>query len=140
MFLSKDELRTRSNIEIIDAITRNDNTIVEIIISESISLMKGYLSARFDVAQIFAGYTPPEPDTRDPVVVKILKDIVIYEVYSSHNPNIMSKVVNDNMERAINWLKEVQACHINPDLPKHPDPQTINYVIAGSNPKRTLHY
>jgi hypothetical protein len=140
MFLTKDELKTRSNIELIDAITRNDGTIIEIIISESIALMKGYLSARFDVAVIFAGFTPPDPDNRDPVVLKILKDIVIYEVYSSHNPNIMSKVVNDNMERAINWLKEVQACNINPDLPKHPDPQTINYIISGSNTKRSLHY
>lgn len=145
MFLSIAELKTRANPEIIDAITQNDDAIVEMIISETITLMKGYLNARFNADAIFNHSAPdpgpdPGPDPRDPVVVKILKDIVIYEVYSLHNPNIVSDVIEKNMERAMEWLRGVQAAKINPDLPKHPDPDEISYIISGSNPQRTLHY
>lgn len=193
MFLTVEELKTRANIEIIDAITQNDDTVVEMIISESIALMKGYLSARFDVASIFSHNAPPAPepvegepveddpieddpvedepveddpplepletlesspepepeppvsepvedDLRDPVVLKILKDIVIYEVYAMHNPNIVSEIIEKNMDRALNWLEAVQACKVNPDLPKHPVPNEIKYIISGSNPQRSLHY
>lgn len=177
MFLTVEYLKTRANIEIIDAITQNDDTVVEMIISESIALMKGYLSARFDVASIFSHNAPdpiapgdsigdddpaeddpenppsetlepletlpepePPPDLRDPVVLKILKDIVVYEVYALHNPNIVSEIIEKNMDRALNWLEAVQACKINPDLPKHPETNEIKYIISGSNPQRTLHY
>lgn len=137
-FLIKDELKTKSHIEIIDAITRDDDAIVDMIISESISFMKGYLTARFDADAVFNR----TGGQRDQVVLKILKAIVIYEIYSSHNPRMMSEVVKANHEQAIAWLKEVRKGNINPDLPtlsvEGENPKSS--IIYGSNPRRGSQY
>jgi len=134
-FLTKTELKTRTHLEIINAIIKNDDTIIDMIISESITYMKGFLRARFDVDVVF----DKTGNDRDQVVLKILKDIVIYEIYSSHNPAMMTKVVQDNHDRAQKWLKEVQKENINPDLTKRTD-EGINYIAYGSNTKRSSHY
>ncbi len=137
-FLTKDELKTKSHIEIIDAITRDDDTIVDMIISESISFMKGYLTARYDADAVFS----KTGSLRDQVVLKILKAIVIYEIYSSHNPRMMSEVVKANHEQAIAWLKEVRKGNINPDLPtlsvEGENPKSS--ITFGSNPRRGSQY
>jgi uncharacterized protein DUF1320 len=137
-FLTKEELKTKSHIEIIDAITRGDDAIVEMIISESITFMKGYLTARYDVNAVFAA----SGNNRDQVVLKMLKAIVIYEIYSSHNPQMMTQVVKDNNDRAIKWLEKVQKASINPSLPiaVNEDNEKVSYVKHGSNTKRGNHY
>ena len=136
-FLVKSELKTKSHIEIIDAITEGDDTIVDMIISESISFMKGYLTSRYDVTKIFSA----SGTNRDLVALKMLKALVIYEVYSSHNPRMMPQTVEDENKRAIAWLKAVQKGEINPALPLlSDDSSTAGYVKYGSNPKRENHY
>jgi phage gp36-like protein len=137
-FLTKDELKTRSHIEIIDAITRNDDTIIDMIISESISYMKGYLNARYNVDSIFTALGAD----RDHVVLKMLKAIVIYEIYASHNPQMMTQTVKDNNDRAVKWLEKVQATDINPDLPLKKDDADEELLTAkfGSNTRRENHY
>jgi len=124
--------------EIIEAITEGDDTIVPIIISECITQMKGYLSSRYDADAIFA--SPGETDTRDPVVLKMLKNLVIYEIYSLHNPQMMTKIVDDNHKLAIEWLKNVQAQKINPDLPLVDSSNPITYIQGGGNPRRVSHF
>lgn len=138
-FLTEAELKTKSHIEIIEAITEGDDTIVPIIIDECIQEMKGYLSSRFDVEAIFAD-PPLEGDTRDPVVINMLKKLVIYEIYSLHNPQMMTKVVNDNHTLAIEWLKGVQAQKINPNLPLVDDSNPVTYIQGGGNTRRVSHY
>lgn len=137
-FLTKEELKTRSHIEIIDTITRGDEAIIDMIISESITFMKGYLIARYDTTSVFAA----TGDNRDQVVLKMLKAIVIYEIYSSHNPQMMTQVVQDNNDRAIKWLEQVRKANINPNLPTatNEDNQEVSYIKYGSNTKRGNHY
>jgi len=137
-FLTKDELKTKSHIEIIDAITRSDDAIIDMIISESISYMKGYLNARYDVEAVFGA----SGNDRDPVVLKILKAIVIYEIYASNNPQMMTQVIKDNNDRAIKWLEKVQQTEINPDLPLKKDEDNNDLLTAkfGSNERRENHY
>ena len=135
-FLTEAELKTRSHLAIIQAITEDDNTIVPIIISESISLMKGYLSARFDVLAIFE----KTGADRDEVVLKMLKDIVLYGIYSLGNPQMMTKVVQDNKDGAMEWLKGVQAQKINPDLPSVDSANPVTYINSGGNARRSSHY
>lgn len=135
-FLTEAELKTAQHTEIISAITRADNTIVPIIIDESIAFMKGYLNSRYDVDAEFA----LEDTDRNLVLVKILKALVIYEIYSLHNPRMMTEVIKDNYSRAIDWLKQVQKGNVNPDL-AIPDPDTdVEYIKYGSNTKRENHY
>lgn len=138
-FLTQDELITKSHAEIIEAITEGDDTIVPIIIDECIAHMKGYLSNRFDVETVFAD--PGEGgDERDPVVLKMLKNLVIYEIYSMHNPQMMTQVVKDNHELAIEWLKGVQSQKINPNLPQTDESNPVTYIESGGNERRVSHY
>jgi hypothetical protein len=135
-FLTEAELKTKSHIEIIEAITEGDDTIVPIMISECISHMKGYLSARYDVDTIFTS----EGTDRDDVILKMLKNLVIYEIYASHNPQMMTKIVEDNHKLALEWLKMVQSQKINPDLPAVDPLNPATYMVGGGNPRRTSHY
>ena len=52
-FLEKEDLRTKSTIEIIDLITNSDNTTIEEIIADNIAIMKSYLFKHYDVDAIF---------------------------------------------------------------------------------------
>ena len=137
-FLTQAELVTKSHAEIIEAITEGDDTIVPIIINECIAHMKGYFSARFDVAAIFA--EPSETVTRDPVVLKMLKNLVIYEIYSLHNPQMMTKIVEENHKLAIEWLKSVQSQKINPNLPVVSSTDPVTYMESGGNARRASYY
>lgn len=135
-FLTEAELKTKQHAEIISSITRADDTIVPIIIDESIAFMKGYLNARYDVDAEFA----KEDTERNLVLLKILKAIVVYEIYSLHNPRMMTEVAKENHSRAIAWLKEVQKGAVNPDL-DIPDPDDdVEHIKYGSNTKRNNHY
>ena len=136
-FLEKEELKTKSHLEMINAITRNDDTIIEMIISESISYMIGFLSSRYLTNEIFN----KTGAARDLTVLKILKSIVIYEIYASHNPALITQHMKDANDRANDWLKQVRASKINPDLPK-PIEEDSNktYIQYGSSERRNNHY
>ncbi len=135
-FLTENELKTLQHAEIITAITRADDTIVPMMIDESIAYMKGYLNARFDVAAEFA----KEGGERNIVLLKILKAMVIYEIYSLANPAKMTEVVKENNARAMKWLTEVQKGNVNPDL-DIPDPDDdTQYIKWGGNKKKENHY
>lgn len=136
-FLTKQELKTTSHMEFIEAITRRDDTIIDMIISENTSYIKSFLSARYEVDNEF-NKTGSE---RDQVLLKILKALVIYDIYSSHNPQQMTEVIKDNRDQAEAWLKAVRKGDVNPDLEKPSDEDSPkNYIQYGSNTKRTQHY
>lgn len=130
-FITKAELKTRTHTEIIDAITRSDDTIIDMIIDENISYMKSFLRARFDVETVFAATGA----NRNQVLVKVLKDLVVFEIYSSHNPVQVTEVLKDCRSRAEAWLKAVQREEINPDLPAAVS-SSNKYIQYGSNTKR----
>lgn len=134
-FLSKQDFDSRIYAEILDAITRNDDTIVDVMIDVAISEMKGYLSARYDTDAIFS----QSGSNRHPVILEFAKDIALYHLHSIHDPAKIPEIRVDRYKRAIEWLKEVNAGHINPDLPLSQD-QKKDYVAFGSNPKRQNHY
>lgn len=129
-FLTKEELTTRAHMEIINAITRDNDSIVDSIIGECISYMKGYLASRYDVDKAFAATGV----ARDLVLLRMLKALVIYEVYCLANPNMVTQTVKDNNEQAVTWLKGVQKSDINPDLPMPP------VSSDGDNPKCPIQY
>lgn len=133
-FLTKDELKTHGHVEIIDAITRSDDTIIDMLIEENISYMKGYLNSRYDVKSVFEA----TGDHRNKVVLKLLKALVIYDVYNSHNPQHISDNLREERDRAVEWLKMVQKQEVNPDLPTLDTDE--QYLQFGSNVKRTQHY
>ena len=118
-FLNKEELKTVATAEIVNIIVNSDNTIVAQIIEESIDLMKGYLHQNFDTQEIFEA----QNDERSLTVLKYLKDIVIYEIYSRRSRQI-NTLVKERYDEAMLWLDKVAKGTINPGLPTRIDPNT----------------
>ena len=136
-FLVKADFSSAIHTEILDAMTRNDDTIVDVAIDTAITEMKGYLTARYDVDAIFN----TTGTGRHPVILAFAKDIALYHLHCVHNPNKLPEMRTKRYERAMEWLKSVNALKINPDLPTatiaEPDKKQIQF---GSNPKRQNHY
>ncbi len=101
-FLTKAELKTVADLAIVDIIVGLDNTIVEQIIAESIDVMSSYLSNYYDPAVIFAATGAD----RSLMVIKHLKDLVIYEIYIRHTRD-MNEVAKMRYEEAMNWLEKM---------------------------------
>lgn len=101
-FLVKEELKTVSDINIVNKITNLDDEIVVDIIDESIDMMKGYLSRYYDAEAIFN----KEGDERKKSVLKKLKDIVIYEIYNRNKWGVDSSTEKSYAE-AMNWLEKL---------------------------------
>jgi len=126
MFLTKDELKTVSDITIVNKITNMDDTIVAEIISESIDLMKSYLSRYYDAEAIFDA----EGDARKKAVVKKLKDIVICEIYNRNKWGVDS-ATEKSYDEAINWLEKLNTGEFGDGtLPPVPD-ETDNTGAEG---------
>jgi phage gp36-like protein len=133
--------------EILQAIIRNDETIVDIAEDAAIELMSGYLNSRYDVSAIFA----QRGAARNPILLAFAKDIVLYDLYSAHAPQKISENRVKRFERAIKWLEDVQAQHINPvGLPPisvgddggsgSGSGNLATGIITASNQKRNNHY
>lgn len=112
MFLEKSELKTVGVEEIINKIINNDDTIVEDIIAESIDVMKGYLFQYFDTEAIFSA----TDSDRNLTVIKHLKGIVIFEVYTRRTKQL-NEVAKLRYEESMLWLEKVSQGKIKPDLP-----------------------
>ena len=72
--------------EILDALTREDESIVEICEDRTLAEMRGYLSRRYDCDRLFAA-TGRE---RNQLVLMMAVDITVYHIFCIHNPRNMS--------------------------------------------------
>lgn len=123
--------------EILNAITREDNNIIEVAEKRAIEEMKGYLKARYDVDSIFS----TNGNNRNPVILMMAIDIAIYHLHCIHNPRKLTQLRQERYDRAIEWLKQVNRGQVNPTgLPVLTPQTTKGYVRYNSNPKRGLHY
>lgn len=102
MFLTKDELKSAAVPEVVNKAINQDDTIVQIIINESIAEMSSYLGGRFDTIAIFAEI---EAD-RNQVILKHLKKIVVDEIYRRKTGQ-MNETTAKGYDEAMYWLKEV---------------------------------
>lgn len=129
--------------ELLDAVTRQDEAIIEICEDRAISEMKGYLSRRFDIAAIFAA----TGNSRHQLILMFCLDMAVYHIFCIHNPQKLGQIRKDRYDRAIEWLKQVG----NPNNPLPvdglplnsaallPDANTTPYVMS-SNTKRNNHF
>jgi len=139
-FLIKEELKTVSDINIVNKITNLDDEIVTEIIEESIDLMKGYLSRYYDAETIFE----KEGADRKKSVLKKLKDIVIYEIYNRNKWGVDSGTEKSYIE-AINWLEKLNTGEFGDDtLPAKPSEEettgTGGDIRFGGNKQYTSIY
>lgn len=124
--------------EILDALIRNDHSLVEICEDRAIAEMRGYLSVRYDVDALFSA----EGEERNQLVLMMATDIAVYHLFCIHNPQKISQIRKDRYERALEWLRQVAAFKIAvdgaPALPEEERKQSSPWLMS-SNPKRTNH-
>ena len=125
--------------EILDALTREDESIVEICEDRTLAEMRGYLSRRYDCDRLFAA-TGRE---RNQLVLMMAVDITVYHIFCIHNPQKLSQVREDRYERAVEWMKAVADEDISiegaPLLPEEQRAGRSDFRIQ-SNRKRTNHW
>jgi len=134
-FLTKDELNTHLYGELVDAVTRNDDTIIESAIDGAISEAKGYLG-KYDVTAIFAA----TGSNRNQLLLIFVKDIAVWHFINLANPGIDYESKQDRYNAAVRWLKGVQRGEISPDLPLDESTDQPGVIIYGSNTKRENHF
>ena len=121
--------------EILDALVRDDETLVEICEDRAIAEMRGYLSKRYDCNAIFSA----SGDERNQLILMMVIDIAVYHIFCIHNPQKLSQVRKDRYERAVEWMKAVAAEEVSIDgaplLPEE-DRAKKSALMFKSNPKR----
>lgn len=136
-FIEMSDYPASIHMEILDALVRQDDTLIEVCEDQAIAEMRGYLSGRYDCDKIFSA----TGDQRNQLVLMYAKDITLYHVFCIHNPQKISKIRMDRYERAIEWLKGVSKYQISVEgLPLIENSETDSPFRMKSNPKRVNHY
>jgi phage gp36-like protein len=136
MFLEIEDFNTTLYDEIIDAVSREDDSILQAAIDAAISEAKGYL-IDYDIPTIFSA----TKHDRHPLLLTFLKDIAVWHFITVGNPTADYDLRKTRYERAISWLKAVQKREISPDLPSSVSPDDEKgYIVFGSNLRRENHY
>lgn len=138
-FIQTSDYNASIHREILDAVTREDDAVVEICEDRAIEEMKSYLGGRYDCDAIFAA----RGKDRNVLVLMMAIDIAVYHIFTIHNPQKLSQVRVDRYNRAVEWLKAVSAGKISiPDAPPLPEEQLRNNApaIIKGNPKRDQHF
>lgn len=141
-YLTIQELNTHLHDELIETITRGDNTIAEAAIDAAIAEARGYL-ARFDTSRIFSA----SGTKRNQLLLIFVKDIAVWHLINLCNAGNDLGFRQDRYERAVDWLKGVQRGDVSPDLPereaeggKTEKNNPVGPIAYGSNPKRCQHF
>jgi phage gp36-like protein len=137
-FITLEDYDASIHKEILDRITHDDESVVEICEDRAIAEMRSYLSGRYDVDAIFSA----EGEERNQLVLMMAIDIALYHLHSIHNPQSMSQIRVDRYERAVEWLKQVADRKVSIDgAPLLPD-ETLkdnSPWLMKSNLQRTSH-
>jgi phage gp36-like protein len=142
-FLVKADLNTKLYGEILDEITRSDDTIVTKAINAGLAEVKSYLS-RYDLTALFADAFD---ETLSEHLKNVCKDVICWTIIKLANPNIDLKLFRTNYEDAITWLTKIQKGQVDPTgWPYKPDDAATkgfnenNTVQFSSNCKRRQHF
>lgn len=125
--------------EILDALVREDETIIEICEDRAIAEMRCYLSKRYDCERIFSA----TGEERHQLILMMVIDIAVYHIFCIHNPMKLSAMRKDRYERAVEWMKAVSGEDISIDgaplLPEEERAAKSTFIVK-SNPKRVNHF
>lgn len=89
--------------EILDALVRDDQSLVEICEDRAIAEMRCYLSKRYDCDAIFSA----SGEDRNQLILMMVIDIAVYHIFCIHNPQKLSQMRKDRYERAVEWMRAV---------------------------------
>ncbi len=137
MYLTKSDIEKGAYPEIIAVLSRND-TNIEVAISEAMAEVRAYLTARYDMDAEYA----LTGNARNTMVVKLVRDVALWNIYSGSNPVNMSETREANYHTTVKLLRDVQSEKATIDGLQRKDVATgsSNYIQFKSNPKRSNHY
>ena len=136
MYLTTTDLEMGIQEEILTVITRNRQK-AEQAIADAIAEVRSYLCARYDMDLELA----KTGGDRSPMVVKVVRDIALYNCYGISNPVNMPESRRDAYRDAVAYLKSVQAEHATIEgLVRLNAATGSNYVSYGGNPKKNFQY
>ncbi len=137
MYLNLEDLKKGMYGEILNVITRNADNANQAI-SDAMAEAESYLCARYDMKTEFS----KTGDQRSAMVVKIVRDIALYNCYNISNPVNMPESRRNTYKDSIAYLKEVQAerASIEGLVRLAGTSGTSSYVVFGGNKKRKNQY
>lgn len=136
MYLPIEELKTHAYDEEISEIIRDDETIAHACIDMAIEFATSKLMKHYNTDEIFS----QESNNRNPLVLKIVKDIAIWELIGLANPSIDYADKKYRHEQAVDWLTAVYK-GMPANLPRIEEKTSENTSFKyHSNPPRTNHY
>lgn len=103
------DFNTHMYSELIDAISREDEDVLNDAMASAEGEAMGYLS-RFDIDTLFSA----EDDARDQTLLMRLKDMAIWHFITLANPNTDMEFRKTRYEEALSWLKGIQSGKIVP--------------------------
>lgn len=127
--------------EIIDTITRGDNSAAELQIAAAEEYVKSFLF-KYDLNAIF-GTDKTEPTHPSELIKKIVKIVASYYLVRLANPNVDIELFRKDYEDAVDILKDIRDGKNNASLPYAADDATTeadesnSETSWNSNPKRT---
>ncbi|MEG1998484.1 MAG: phage protein Gp36 family protein [Bacteroidales bacterium] len=141
MYLNINDLQKGVRAEVLTSLTRDNTDVVEQGIAEAEQEVAGYLSARYEITKELLK-TPLSTD-RLPMVVKLVRDIALYNIYNFSAPvNIPENRVKC-YENAIALLKAAQAEKVSVTglvrLTTADGSVNSSYIAFGGNEKRQNH-
>jgi len=140
-FITPKELETHLYKENIEAISREDETI----------LTAGPKHARAERDRELLWWCAHKKifeatgSQRNALLLIFVKDIAVWHFVNLCNAGTDLQLRQDRYERAVAWLRQVQKSDIKPNLPIIDEdgdgkPDTAGEYIYGSNPKRNQHF
>jgi phage gp36-like protein len=136
--LVKADLSTHIYSELITAIQRDDDTIINAAIAAAESEAKGYLS-RYDTDALFA----QAGQDRDPALLMRLKDMAAWHFITLANADINLEVRKTRYDEAKSWLKDVQSGKVHMKdwpLPEEIEPGDNDIIKVSSRTKRDTNW
>lgn len=137
-YLTKEELKTHAKQSEIKAIIEGDETIALACIDIAIEFATSKLLKQYDTELIFS----KTGKDRNPLLLKIVKDIAIWELIGLGNPSIDYDDKKFRYQQAVDWLEAVYG-GMKTTLDKIQVPEeeakTTSFTYH-SNPKRQNHY
>lgn len=123
--------------ELIDVISREDETILTEAIEAAEGEAKGYLT-RYDIDALFGAVG----DDRDKTLMMFLKDMTVWHYIVLANPDTDVELRKTRYDDAKKYLKDVQANRVAPFGWPVPDPtvEGSQNILVDSQPKRKTRY
>ncbi len=139
-FITVAQMKTHIYTGVSNIVAQGDATIIESAIHAAIAEAKGYCS-RYRVEQLFDNVDMNPEWLADPILMMHVKNMAKWHFIVLANPAIDYEDAQSRYDRAIAWLKDIQAGKIvQPGwLPAEPEDKATFFHVS-SNKKRKNHF